>query len=436
MSDFFQNGIVTTLHELGDRPTAELEAEVAERARHRPISLVLPCLLSELDGPALEPMLRHLAGLSWLEEVVVGLDRADAAGFRRARRLFAQLPQSHRLIWNDGPRVRSLVDELGAQLLAPAQRGKGHNIWLCLGLVQARGRGQVVALHDCDVVSFQPRMLARLVYPLLHPESACVFAKAFYPRISGGALYGRVTRLFVTPLLRALRRCLPPSRYLEFLDSFRYPLAGECALTLEAARRLHLPSDWGMEIGVLSEVFRDHSTRQICQVAIASAYDHKHQPFDPQPLSPGSSSSSSPNPSSSPVGSSPNPSGGLGPMGRDIATSLFHGLAAQGVALDQGLMRTLVSAYQRIALDLMDSYAQDAAINGRRLDRGEEARAVAYFASQLFEAGRSFVQEDRQRPLTPTWDEVGHRQPEALGRLLAAVEADAADPALGGDPSG
>ena len=123
-------------------------------------------------------------------------------------------------------------------------------------------------------------------------------------------------------------------------------------------------------------------------------------------------------------------------MGRDIATSLFHGLAAQGVALDQGLMRTLVSAYQRIALDLMDSYAQDAAINGLHLDRGEEARAVAFFASQLFEAGRSFVQEDRQRPLTPTWDEVGHRQPEALARLLAAVEADAADPALGGDPSG
>jgi len=411
MSDFFQNGIVTTLHELGNRPTAHLEAEVASLAGATPISMVLPCLVSELDGPALEPLVRHLAALPWLAEVVVGLDRADAEGFRRARRLFAQLPQRHRVIWNDGPRVGALVEELGAQLLAPAQRGKGHNIWLCLGLVQARGRGQVVALHDCDVVSFQPRMLARLVYPLLHPDSAYVVAKAFYPRISGGALYGRVSRLFVTPLLRALRRCLPPSRYLEFLDSFRYPLAGECALRLGAARRLHLPSDWGMEIGVLTELFRDHSTRQVCQVAIADAYDHKHQPFDPGALDPG---------------------GGLGRMVRDIATSLFQGLASQGQVLDLGLVRTLVSAYQRIVVDLMASYADDAAINGLRLDRGEEARAVAFFASQLFEAGRSFVQEDRQRPLTPTWDEVGHRQPEALGRLQAAVEADAADPALGG----
>ena len=39
-------------------------------------------------------------------------------------------------------------------------------------------------------------------------------------RISDGMLYGRVSRLFVTPLLRALRRVVPPNRYLEFLDSF------------------------------------------------------------------------------------------------------------------------------------------------------------------------------------------------------------------------
>jgi hypothetical protein len=184
-------------------------------------------------------------------------------------------------------------------------------------------------------------MLARLVYPLLHPESGTVFAKAFYPRISEGMIFGRVSRLFVTPLLRALRRCLPPSRYLEFLDSFRYPLAGECALRMAAARRLHLPCDWGMEIGVLTEVFRDHSTRQICQVDIADAYDHKHQRFD---LDHGDGS------------------GGLGRMSRDIATSLFRGLASQGQVLDLGLVRTLVTAYQRIVLDLMDSYADDAAI--------------------------------------------------------------------------
>ena len=406
MSDFFQNGIVTTLHELGGRSTADLQAEVSRLASSTPVGLVLPCLHTELAGPALGPLVRHLAAMPWLGEIVIGLDRADAAGYREALALFDQLPQPHHVLWNDGPRIGALVAELGALGLAPRERGKGHNIWLGLGLVQAHGRAEVVALHDCDVVSFQPRMLARLVYPLLHPESGTVFAKAFYPRISEGMIFGRVSRLFVTPLLRALRRCLPPSRYLDFLDSFRYPLAGECALRMAAARRLHLPCDWGMEIGVLTEVFRDHSTRQICQVDIADAYDHKHQRFD---LSHGDGS------------------GGLGRMSRDIATSLFRGLASQGQVLDLGLVRTLVTAYQRIVLDLMDSYADDAAINGLRLERGEEARAVEFFAASLFEAGRSFVEEDQQRPLTPTWDELSRRQPEALARLLAAVTADTAD---------
>jgi glucosyl-3-phosphoglycerate synthase len=406
MSDFFQNGIVTTLHELGGRSTADLQAEVSRLASSTPVGLVLPCLHSELAGPALGPLVRHLAAMPWLGEIVIGLDRADAAGYREALALFDQLPQPHHVLWNDGPRIGALVAELGALGLAPRERGKGHNIWLGLGLVQAHGRAEVVALHDCDVVSFQPRMLARLVYPLLHPESGTVFAKAFYPRISEGMIFGRVSRLFVTPLLRALRRCLPPSRYLEFLDSFRYPLAGECALRMAAARRLHLPCDWGMEIGVLTEVFRDHSTRQICQVDIADAYDHKHQRFD---LDHGDGS------------------GGLGRMSRDIATSLFRGLASQGQVLDLGLVRTLVTAYQRIVLDLMDSYADDAAINGLQLDRGEEARAVEFFAASLFEAGRSFVQEDQQRPLTPTWDELSRRQPQALARLLAAVQADTAE---------
>jgi hypothetical protein len=52
---------------------------------------------------------------------------------------------------------------------------------------------------------------------------------------------------------------------------------------------------------------------------------------------------------------------------------------------------------------------------------------VDFFATNLFEAGRRFVEEDRQTPLTPTWDEVSRVLPDALPRLVEAVEADAAD---------
>ena len=51
-------------------------------------------------------------------------------------------------------RSQGLVAELAAEQLAPAAAGKGRNIWLCLGLVQALGDADVVALHDCDVVTF------------------------------------------------------------------------------------------------------------------------------------------------------------------------------------------------------------------------------------------------------------------------------------------
>ena len=88
MTDFFQNGIVTTLHELGGRSTTDLEAEVSRLARNTPISLVLPCLHSELAGPALGPMVQHLAAMPWLGEIVIGLDRANEAGYREALALF------------------------------------------------------------------------------------------------------------------------------------------------------------------------------------------------------------------------------------------------------------------------------------------------------------------------------------------------------------
>ena len=90
-----------------------------------------------------------------------------------------------------------------------------------------------------------------------------------------------------------------------------------------------------------------------------------------------------------------------------------------------------MNAYQRIVLDLLDSHAADAAVNGLRIDRGAETRAVDCFAGCLLEAGRRFVEDDRLPPLTPTWDEVCQRVPDAAARLAAAVAADRAD--LGGD---
>jgi glucosyl-3-phosphoglycerate synthase len=401
MSDFFQNGIVTTLQDVGARSGADLERDVTRHAQRCPVTLVLPCLASELDNAALDRIVLALADIPYLSRIIIGLDQADAASFKRAVGYFARLPQPHRVIWNDGPRISALLDGLRRHGLAPVDRGKGHNLWTCLGLLQAEGLAGIVATHDCDIVNYTPRMLARLVYPLVHPDSHYVFAKAYYARVSEGRVYGRVSRLFVTPLLRALKHSQAPARYLEFLDSFRYPLAGECAMHVDVARRLNLTMDWGLEIGILSELYRNYSTRQICQVDIADTYDHKHQPI-------GSDASQA----------------GLNRMCRDIALRVMQGLAAQGHVLDLGYVRTIVTAYQRIVMDLIDSYADVAAINGLTFERGEEAMAASAFADILYAAGKHFVGEDYHRPFALTWDEVIRSQPDILASLRSAVALD------------
>jgi len=363
--------------------------------------LVLPCLASELERAALPNIVDQLTAIPYLNRIIIGLDRADLEGYRQAIQLFKRFPQPYQVIWNDGPRVQRLLNELHLAGISPKERGKGHNLWICFGLVQASPKGGVVVVHDCDISNYSSRLLSRLVYPVVDPRSNYVFAKGYYARVTDNKLYGRVSRLFVTPLLRALKRSLPQSRYLDYLDSFRYPLAGECAISESALRRLHITTDWGLEIGTLSEVFRDHSTRQLCQVDIADTYDHKHQPLGHE-----------------------TPHQGLNRMARDIASSIFEGLTAQGQVIDEGLIRTVVSAYQRIVRDLMDSYADVAAINGLEMDRGAELSAASTFAEALHEVGKEFVSSQSHQAPTLLWDEVLRTHPDILFRLEKAVKDD------------
>ena len=104
MSDFYQNGVITTLHNLSRRPLGEMEAELLEFSKLRPMSLVLPSLFSELEGPALSKIIDDLSEVPYLSEIVIGLDRADEDQYRYALDFFKRLPQHHRVLWNDGPR--------------------------------------------------------------------------------------------------------------------------------------------------------------------------------------------------------------------------------------------------------------------------------------------------------------------------------------------
>ena len=60
MGDFYQNGIITTLHNLSDRPVEVLDGELLEFSKQRPLGLILPSLFSELETEALPAIVQEL----------------------------------------------------------------------------------------------------------------------------------------------------------------------------------------------------------------------------------------------------------------------------------------------------------------------------------------------------------------------------------------
>lgn len=401
MSDFYQNGIITNFHNLTRRSVADLEKELITFSRQRPMSLVLPSLYSELQGPALDNIIVELTSVPYLNEIVIGLDRADEREYEYARSFFSRLPQHHRILWNDGPRLLALDKMLKEKGLAPTELGKGRNVWYCYGYTLASGKSKAVALHDCDIITYKREMLARLIYPVANPNFNYEFCKGYYARTTETQLNGRVSRLLVTPLLRALKKIFGPMEYLEYLDSYRYPLAGEFSMRVDVFNDIRIPSDWGLEIGVLSEVKRNYATNRLCQVDIADNYDHKHQPMSYE-----------------------NPDAGLSKMCMDISKAIFRKLATNGIVFNTETFRTIKATYYRIALDFIETYYNDAVMNGLHVDRHSEEQAVELFARNIMSAGEHFLNNPMETPFIPSWNRVVSAIPDILERLYDAVEED------------
>jgi len=404
MADFYQNGIVTTLHNLENRPIDEIEQELLNFSSKRAMGLILPSLYSELEGKALPATIEHIKKVPYLSQIVIGLDRADQKQFEHALNFFSGLPQNHRVLWNDGPRLKALDEELKQLGLAPKEMGKGRNVWYCMGYVLASNKVESVALHDCDILTYDRSLLARLIYPVANPQFNYEFCKGYYARVAGGKINGRVSRLLVTPLLRALKNTLGPNDYLDFMDSFRYPLAGEFSFRRDVLNDIRIPSDWGLEIGVLSEMHRNYSSNRLCQADIAHTYDHKHQDL-----------------------SLNNDQGGLSRMSIDITKALFRKLATQGTVFSNETFRTIKATYFRIALDFVERYHNDAVMNGLTLDIHAEEKAVELFASNIMKAGTSFLDNPMETPFIPSWNRVVSAKPDVLDRLKEAVEEDFAE---------
>jgi glucosyl-3-phosphoglycerate synthase len=335
MSDFAQPAFISTLQRLNNTHLVCIEAEMAELARKKKIALVIPCHGADLARPAFSHILNELREATWLNEIVLAINDATEDAVAATRMRLVALPQKHHILQ---------VDQSGQSGVRP---GKGANLHAAF----AHTHADILATQDCDVASFRRADLSRLCYAVAHPDLGYRFAKAYYSRVTD-RLYGRVSRLFLAPLLQAVVRIAGHHPLVDFLLSFRYPLAGEVVLTRELAAQLPLASGWNVELSHLCEVFRRVDPREVCQVEGSPGYDHKHQPATTA----------------------------LARMATEIASELFAQLATEGLTVDRS---ALAQAYRREATHALRRSAALAQINALPFDDDAERAIVETFSAQL-----------------------------------------------------
>ena len=409
MGSFYQNGIVANLHDFSYGTSlkgnyTKIENDLMKFSKDNPMELILPCLFSEISGKALPKIIDEINKTKFLNHIVIGLDRANKNQYKEASNFFKNLKTPHSILWNDGPRLMELDNELKEKGLSPKEFGKGRNVWFCIGMTLARGKAESIALHDCDILTYEKSLLAKLFYPVANPVFNFQFCKGYYPRVADGKMNGRVSRLLVFPLLLAMEKTIGRSEYLDFMKSFRYPLAGEFSFRRNLLPRLRIPSDWGLEIGVLSEMQRNHASNRICQVDLAQKYDHKHQDL-----------------------SEDDDNAGLSRMSIDITKALIRKLATQGNIFTLETFRSIKATYYRAALDMIDIYRSDAQMNDLNYDSHIEEKTVELFALNIMKAGETFFENPMETPFIPTWNRVLSAIPDFLDRLKFSVELDNED---------
>lgn len=325
--EFIQEEIAT-LHDFGDAtPSVSMEG----------VAVVVPLSAADVGREGVCHTFDVLSGLA-PAEVIVPL-RGAPETVRAVDSWLADGDIDGTLLWCNGPRMTRFLAASGV----PAAGGKGLDVWLALGVAAAAH--EAIVVHDADASSYAEAHVPRLAWPLGHGFD---FAKGYYARIEEQRLYGRLVRLLWTPLIAALRRGRHDP-FLEYLDAFRYPLAGEFAVSGSLATQLRLHPGWGLEVGMLGETYDLAGRRGTAQVDLGR-HRHDHRPIEGE--------------------------NGLAAMATDIVSALVVALAEHDIHVD---LPELATRYESVALEYLDQYAADAAFNGLAYDaHGEHAQVARY----------------------------------------------------------
>ena len=449
MSEFSQRQRrITTFHIL-EQERRHLRNQLRVSSKWKKTVLIIPLLASEFTEPenlpVFENMLKQLGDIRYLSNIIFGLDRGSEEDVLRLKALIQEFGIRYPVIqWNDGPSFSAIYDRLNEAGFNIQEPGKGKNMFLSFGIAIALG-AESVALLDADIRTFNHVQLERLLYPVVVLNYD--FAKAYYARVRDRALYGRVKRLLLDPLLLSLRRKFTESkeekmlRLIDFLLGFNYQLSGEVAFHVDLLKRMRFATNWGVEIFTLIEVYRKASAP--AQVMFSERpFDHKHQEVSKE-----------------------DSAKGLNRMAVDIVATLMNALVIEeGLEISDTFFRDLTITYRAVAEEMVKKYSDDASFNNLNYDRDSEEdmvknvfqdsilyagdlltsphRMIEKFlrfvnshgefkryldqglAETILSAEKSARQSVFEMPQTVSWERVSNKLPRIYYDLIEALEAE------------
>jgi glucosyl-3-phosphoglycerate synthase len=181
-----------------------------------------------------------------------------------------------------------------------------------------------------------------------------------------------------------------------YLQSFSYPLSGEFAIYSNLASHLRIPCDWGLEVGLLAELFRNSSYKRICEVDLGF-YEHKHRNIV---------------------------TNGLTKTAEDSFVTLLRTLTeTDGIEVTMPFLQSLQVMYKKMAQDKIRQYHADAVCNNLDFDRHQEESTVDALSAVIVTAGRKYLMQPAKTQL-PDWLRTIAAMPNIRERLREkAIEA-------------
>src|SRR3990170_7548291 len=392
----FDQGRITTIHDF-NMDFENLKSRLSELNRKYPAGVIIPVHENDLENPQIQKIVTGLNKCDYLKKVFIALSASSSDNYEKAIKLPSAFKVPCEVIWCNKPEVNVILEELKSKGLdVTKSSGKGKDLWLALGIASLEL--YALAVHDADIISYSEMLPTKLLYAVVEPRMDFFFSKGYYARVNleTRRVYGRIYRLFINPLLFALQKKLNhSSSFIRYLQSFRYPLSGEIAIYSDVALNLRIPADWGLELGMLAELYRNISDKRICDVDLGF-YDHKHKELSQESL--------------------------LKTAENCVITLLRTLTEIEGINVSEAFLLSLQVTYRRFAQDKIRQYYADALCNSLDFDRHEEETNVDALSEIIIRAGKRYLANPTSTQL-PDWLRTISAMPETREKLRkAAIE--------------